>query len=1038
MHSICEKAIGLLHALVLLQAVFGCVSAFIVNTPEGHNIITWAPPTDDHARSTRSYPSELDDHGFSTRSPLREADAVAFEIEALRTEATTTMPHPRATMKPVDTKHLRVTQDLIFVEQGRTLLNTDIVAVNRDFDLSNLFEMLKNLTSLKDKHGEICSSMTRFLPTNEKFQYFSQRREYNAAKAFCESKGLSLPEVRTFSDRIEMLTLFTKFNFIETHSAAYYSEAKSNVVFPDLSPAINGIGFCGDKPWKTQDLKYHHLYDYYSHPHRNIDRVHSYFLNQHNNVELCWNVHETLPTVCMNSKTESQNSTTLQQIEFCTLRTDEISESLEPLIDTVQLLQDTIDPSAMITPPSVTSSHKNKRSAFHSDPMSNASLFDPVPFFQIKNSTEMQSYRPSKSIRRSKRDTNGGIFLSMLSLILQITGFLRSEAVLSGVATKIGNLEIDMRTVSSEVENLSREVFAALDNIQEQAFLINASQSVYQSYLRILMTLQDSVLSFQNTIQAVQYNMVTQELINSNQLTQINGAVLSQTGSKISMDKSLFQVRPVLSNDRLSVQISIPLADREKEVRLYEVHPFPFFASGVKYHPICNTMYLAIFEHSSAYNLLTSDEYHVCRSQMNFCQAKTPKYLSQIPNCATSQFFNRKDHAQIAHERSPDQAPFFLTADQLTMFAVNEEMELAFDCEHIDKAGPDVVHKLIGRGNFTTPDSCTFSTDLMKYSKPTTLVLDPKASPVSSQFDVNVPTINNFPLSGMKHNINVRNVTARLRARPDQPIVTHSSMLLYVSLAIGGVCLLFIIVFGIFKLYKRVMAFFSCCLPFKSMVPQIHVYQEPGAMYHVSEAGSSARFRAPSYASSTNQVSYLPSCLSSSTARAARAQMRQMEEYAPSMRSFVTNDVGDTVVIEHESEIGPIRKSDVQHQGEFGKQLAQSVDSGYASQAPRMLIDQLHPDLTTNKPLSSQTLKRGQNVYTEPQSRVAKRSLSDEAPTPKKRSPQLVIPDEKNAASPLSAPLLDPSDKKVKFFGDNPFTSPTSGQTSGLNSHLGN
>ena len=817
-----------------------------------------------------------------------------------------------------------------------------------------------------------------------------------------------------------MLRLFDKYNFIETHSAAYYSEAKADLVFPDLSPAIKGIGFCGDKPWQTQDLKYHHLYDYYSHPHRNIDRVHSYFLNQHNNVELCWNVHETLPTVCMNRNAESRNSTVLQQIEFCTLRTDEIAESIEPLSDTVQLLQDTIDPSAMVTQPSVNLPQKNKRSA---------SQLDLVDQPLVNRGTD------TESISRTKRATNGVIFLSMLSLILQITGFLRSEAVLSGAATKIGNLEIDVRTVSSELETLSTEIFATLNDIQEQAFLVDASQSVYQSFLRIIMTLQDSVLSFQNTIQAVQYNQVTNTLIDSKQLQKINTAVLSQTGSKISFDKSMFQVRPVLANDRLSVQISIPLEDRAKEVRLYEVHQFPFFSGGVKYQPVCDTTYLAIYEHDSAYNLLTSDEYQVCRSQMNFCQAKKPKYLSQIPNCATSQFFRRKDHADMTHERSSDQAPFFLTAGKLTMFAVDHEMELAFDCEHIDKAGPDVIHRLIGRGNFTTPDSCRFSTDLMQYAKPTTLVLDPKASPVGSQFDARVPSINNFPLSGMKHNINIRNVTAKLRARPDQPLMSNASTLIYVALAIGGVCLLVIFLFGFFKIFKEAKAFFSCCRPLTSLVPQIHVYQEPGALYQASESDASVRFRAPSYASSTNHVSSFPSCFSSNTARAAREQMRQMEEYAPSMRSFVTNDIGDTVVVERDPGVGPIRKSGYKHDGEFGRQLAQSIDSGYASQAPRMLIDQLDPDLVTNKPIN-QTLKRGTNLYSDPQPRVTKRSASDEAPTPKKRSPKLVVPEEKDAASPLSAPLLD-SDKRVKFFGDNPFSQAQTDQPSSLNSHLG-
>ena len=94
----------------------------------------------------------------------------------------------------------------------------------------------------------------------------------------------------------------------------------------------------------------------------------------------------------------------------------------------------------------------------------------------------------------------------------------------------------------------------ALDMVQEQEFLVDSRQSFNQSFLRIIMTLQDSQLEFTSTTQSVQYNMVTYKLISGAQLAQINQAILAETGNKISFKKSQFHVRPVHVKKRLGVR----------------------------------------------------------------------------------------------------------------------------------------------------------------------------------------------------------------------------------------------------------------------------------------------------------------------------------------------------------------------------------------------------------------------------------------------------------------------------------------------------
>ena len=1007
-HRDCEFLLGLALSAFLVLSITGHPSASVLDGRPGKTIV-WspAPPPTPPPRSPRSTTSAFLP---ITTIPRPEGSIVEVEIESLLQSTSFDPLIESATARPpIDGNELRVTSDLIFVEMGRALLNTDVISVNRDFDLTNLYHMLENMTAFRDKHSEICEKMTENVETEGKFVYFGGLRDYDTSAQFCKSNGMTLPELRSFADKIELMQLLHKHDLIETHAGAKYSKAIKTIVFPDNASAMKDISFCGDKPNFPKSLYSHYLYQYYNEDY-NTNLVHSYYINSRGAFELCKNVHETLETICMR-ETKTNNTRINSQIEFCALRTQEISDSLEPLRQTVKLLQETIDPTGQTFQGTAGQDHhSNKRSIHDHSSIPNEISANLAPF-----SLPRRKNSPKHRVKRA----NGTIFVSILSIILSLTGFLRSEATASGQATKIGNLEIDTQNVAHELDTLSRDVYHALDRIQEQTFLVDASQSVYQSFLRIIMTLQDSVLAFQATIQSVQYNMVTSQLITGAQLHQINQAVLSQTGHKISFDKSSYHVKPVLVDNRLSVQISIPLLDKSKEVRLYEIQKFPFFSNGMKYQPVCDTKYLAIYEHDSAYNILTADEYNVCRSKIEFCTAKRPKYLSQIPNCASSQFFNRPGHADMVHEKAQDQAPFFLTTNKLTMFAVNGDMDIAFDCDHIDKAGPDLVKKLVNRGNFTTPDACEFSTDLMKFSNPSRHVLDPKASPITPIFEASVPQINNFAEHAQNINIQVRNVSARLRSH-DNPTVLPASphYLLYVSLALAAVSLLAILLLGVKKTAATIRSWFNCV----PSAPTTNVYFSTGGSNSsriAASEGSTVRFREPLYSPpshSSEQVSFFQSCFSSAAARDARASLQQMEELQEQNRTFLCTDHGDTVHVDLTSEQGPIRKTKNMHAGEFKPQLDASLDSGFHSQPPSLNVDQLNPDRPSKNTLQVPKRQQRENPYSTISPRL-KRAASQENPAPAKRNLKLKIDSTFNGVTPPSASIDNPT-FSAGFFPD--------------------
>ena len=142
-----------------------------------------------------------------------------------------------------------------------------------------------------------------------------------------------------------------------------------------------------------------------------------------------------------------------------------------------------------------------------------------------------------------------------MTLILSLIGFLHSEASTAATASNIGTLSINTETVATELDNLSRNVFDAIGYYEELDLLHDASQSIYEAFLCILINLQDSVLAFQYTISAVTYNMKTLQLISGGQLHEINDKILLKTDLRLDFDQSTYQVKPVLVNNKLTVQL---------------------------------------------------------------------------------------------------------------------------------------------------------------------------------------------------------------------------------------------------------------------------------------------------------------------------------------------------------------------------------------------------------------------------------------------------------------------------------------------------
>ena len=117
------------------------------------------------------------------------------------------------------------------------------------------------------------------------------------------------------------------------------------------------------------------------------------------------------------------------------------------------------------------------------------------------------------------------------------------------------------------------------------------------------------MISFQSTIQAIHYRMITDQLLSASDIEEISRQVSLTSSQTMSTTPAQFIIKPVYISNALAVQIEIPLVDNAKQATLFQVYKFPSFQDGRKLVPNCGDQYIAVYDNSNSYNILSPAEY---------------------------------------------------------------------------------------------------------------------------------------------------------------------------------------------------------------------------------------------------------------------------------------------------------------------------------------------------------------------------------------------------------------------------------------------
>ena len=723
-----------------------------------------------HGRSTR----EVDNNNTpkDNNNLMKDEPRASARLYIRPDESPISIKHEfmRPRESNVEHSRVRVTQDLIFLDDDRVLINTDHLKMYKGFDISDLAEVVGETETLKERHALECSRISKLLNDDSSFEYFRISADHQRAKELCAAKSMILPYASNRFVAEELQAFMNLHNFTEVHAGVHFNKAKTTIADDQFgAEVLKSIEFCGDAPGKVRDIVKHHGFDG-----RNNDKPFSYFITSRRGLQLCVNKEEFLPVVCA-KRYEGHMGHFNSYTKLCDSHMKDIANTLGPLKEAVTDLQNTINPSQ--------------------DNAKHISLMD-------------------RYVIRNKRAIFAYSFFTIISIVLSVATYLRLSAVHVHHTNEMGRIALKSNNVAAHLESLKNGTYTILDDIQRFDFLRDNEITMYTTFVRMLSALQDSIIVFHDSLNSIKYNQLTSQILSDSEIKKIDEAIMSSTGNRVVPDKAKYTVRPVLIDNKLAVEISIPILDKSREARLYEVRHFPRYINGTKTVPVCDTKYLAIYEHESSYNLLTANEYNICKNNLGPCTAQTPKYSEIIENCATSQYFARKEHSRVRHVKAQDQAPFYLSTGHLTVYAVDENVRVTFHCPHIHQPGPDMVIELNGRGNFTTPGGCTFKTDFMSFRNPSSHLLSSPSSSIRAPFPLSSPDINTFPTEPVIFNID--KPTGELTLDPITPHAFFSDspsplvLAVYISLALSVLTLSLI---GLYSLRAFFTNMFFSCIP---------------------------------------------------------------------------------------------------------------------------------------------------------------------------------------------------------------------------------
>jgi len=624
---------------------------------------------------------------FAPRNTLISTDypdIPDFSVEKLQT------PTEISTAK----QQILVKHDFIFLEQSRATINPDYISLVRPLDFSNMHSLLDKMTDLRNKHNNICSQMTDNAGNYTRFLFMDEYGDFTHASKVCVNDNMILPEIRSHEDTYALSNLMRNFSLTETHAGVYYSHVSHRLQYESIDDsAMNDfVIYKGDK-----SLREFTPYEQYNDDDKRW--AHSYWKDSSQHMHLSPNVPEVLPIICQ--APDIANDKLNKEAIFCQQRSRELDETIEQIKFSIQDLEN--------------NSHSTEP---------NHSPFLPKPLSRVANKTET-------FLQRTKR-VPVIVAIGFFTLLISTISLLRAEAVYAKISKSMSALKINTEEIATELDRLSEDVYTSLDRLQTHAEYVRIEDNLYQAFIRLLMNVQDNALSFQQTIQAIHYGMITSEILSSGDIATVAKEVALTTSQTMSTTPSEYKVKPVLIENRLAVQIEIPLLDDSKTATLFQIIKYPTFAQGKKYIPDCDATFLAIYDNSNSYNELTTAEYADCSAKHKRCTATGPKMTSTVDHCAARQFFGITDKPSV-FSTSPDTSPFFFTHNSQTLFSVPHPLALSFHCPQVDIAGPDHQLQLVERGNFTNPGDCNFNTDQLEYSPSNKIELD-YSPPITSQF----------------------------------------------------------------------------------------------------------------------------------------------------------------------------------------------------------------------------------------------------------------------------------------------------------------
>jgi len=528
-------------------------------------------------------------------------------------------------------------------------------------------------------------------------------------------EGYYLPEVHTLEDKETLEAFMKKHAIHRTFAGVEYNAQRDDVVFNSNQKAalIPYIPFCAQnvvKDWRSPAYKAEWINSPWT------------YLMHDGKLTLCphEDSFEEFP-VCYKRASSTTHNDSITDGEICKHRQKDIETTLLEVDYAIRKLKESVDPSKPYT-------HTNGAHIRH------------------------------------KREV-----MALIAIVAGLISLAASCTALAAVAQErpnydqpIEDLSINTKTVATAFDDLQADLKVYFNQQQTYDLKVREEDVLYSAFLRIVMTLQDNIIIFQNTITALQYDMVTPDLLSQTEVAKMAKDIREKDHVEIDPQLSNYHVQPVIINGTLAIEINIPVLEREKQATLFSIHAYPTFSDNkTKVIPDCDVEHIAVYRHSSDYTVPTAVEAEQCVDNRGKCSVKSPRLLSTIDNCAAKEFFG---YSVANNIKSTDNSAFFLNVNDTIYYSVPNPTTGFLYCFG-NRAGPDNKLALSGKGQFRIPPGCRFENHQYgaKYDPPKELHISHRLKQIEPTFTIgDVDTTHGKRIDPSIKDLMVRNITDRL------------------------------------------------------------------------------------------------------------------------------------------------------------------------------------------------------------------------------------------------------------------------------------